>query len=231
MADRETKAQRREAARKARIEAQRKAARRKQMRRVYGLAVVVLIAAVIGGAVWLGGKSKRDQEARLNSTLAEASGFTKVQSPPSEGAGHLTSEEEQAQVQVDYQTEPPTSGKHSGSRGPAPTGVHSTAVEDEAFVHNLEHGHVVIVYDADRLEPTIIDALEAWARDNDTRALITPRPELAEQDFPLAVAAWAKFATAEDPTTPEAVVDFVDAFYNVHVGKGPEGNIPGTPNE
>ncbi len=47
-----------------------------------------------------------------------------------------------------YATDPPTSGQHYSLRGTAPTawGFYDHALDPEIWVHNLEHGGVVILY-------------------------------------------------------------------------------------
>ena len=59
---------------------------------------------------------------------------------------------------LQYNTKPPTSGDHWSA--PAQCGFYTTQVNDEALVHNLEHGQVVLSYhlpdetDTDRLRET-----------------------------------------------------------------------------
>lgn len=59
---------------------------------------------------------------------------------PNEGAQHV-----QVGVQVSYRANPPASGPH----WPTPTaaGFYDAPVEEEGWVHSLEHGYVVILYD------------------------------------------------------------------------------------
>jgi hypothetical protein len=226
VADRETKAERREAARKARLEAQRKAQRRKQLRKVKAAVVTVLIAAIIGGLVWWSGADERKARKELNARAA-AAGCTTVQSPPTSG-GHLTAEEEQANTQVKYNSEPPSSGKHSGTHGPVATGVHSTAVPDEWFVHNLEHGHIGVFYDADKTPAATVDDLENWVREDDRWRFITPRPELAANDVEVAISSWGHYSTCAAPTDSGALVRFFDTYAKVYIRQGPE-TAAGTP--
>jgi hypothetical protein len=227
VAEKDTKRERREASRKARMEAQRKAARRKQLRRVYMVVAAIVVVALIVGLVYLSGADTRKAREELVS-LAAAAGCSVVQNPASEGAGHLTAEEEAAKTQVEYKTEPPTSGKHSGSTGPTSTGVHSSPVPDEDFVHNLEHGHIGVFYDPATTPAAVVDALERWVRDDDQWRFVTPRSELAAKTVQVAFASWGHDSTCAAPTDEDALVRFAEAFAKVYVRGGPE-TVPGTP--
>lgn len=64
---------------------------------------------------------------------------------PNEGAEHVA-----AGTQVEYAANPPASGSHwSSADPPAPVepGFYVDALEEEQWVHNIEHGYVVILYD------------------------------------------------------------------------------------
>jgi hypothetical protein len=78
---------------------------------------------------------------------------------PNEGASHVP-----VGTQVDYQHVPPASGSHWSAAGTAPVapGVYAQILEEEQWVHNLEHGYVVILYDCPSgCEPTLTAELEA----------------------------------------------------------------------
>jgi hypothetical protein len=67
---------------------------------------------------------------------------------PAEGPGRLMPDRGQQHVQqgtpIPYEDSPPTSGPHWPIV--AKWGVYSEEVAAEVFVHNLEHGGVVILY-------------------------------------------------------------------------------------
>jgi hypothetical protein len=127
---------------------------------------------------------------------------------------------------LEYGTNPPSSGDHWGMWAQFRT--YATAVPREMYVHNLEHGGVVMAYKCDGLCPDIAqayeDAAEAHGVDpicassltgaERSRIIITPDPELAE---PIGLAAWRAtyVATCIDPPS---ILDFVKAHY----AKGPE---------
>jgi hypothetical protein len=61
---------------------------------------------------------------------------------PSEGQQHV-----QAGTQVTYQHQPPTSGSHYSQTGIAPVNWQTIGtLQPEVWVHNLEHGGIVVLY-------------------------------------------------------------------------------------
>lgn len=81
---------------------------------------------------------------------------------PNEGAAHVP-----AGTQVAYAARPPASGPHWSSRNPpAPVqpGFYDKTLEEEQWVHNLEHGYVVILYDCRSLcDDAFLDDLRQLA--------------------------------------------------------------------
>lgn len=73
---------------------------------------------------------------------------------------------------VDYDDPPPTSGDHDPCW--AAWGVHTTPVPDEQWVHNLEHGGVVFLYNCPDDCPDERDALAALTDTLGVFALLTP---------------------------------------------------------
>lgn len=217
----ETKRERRDAARKARLEAQRRAKARARKRKLYVALSLVLIGGLIGFLVWNAGRSERAASERVAS-LASAAGCDAPQSHASEGRDHIEATEAPT-----YDTEPPSSGGHFDST--ANTGVYSSPAPDGNLVHNLEHGHVIIWYDPAALDGEIIDEVEAFVRENETRAISMPRPTLAEEEVPLAYSSWTRTMTCADPTTPEDVRAVSEAFFEAFAQQAPE-DFPGTPN-
>lgn len=138
---------------------------------------------------------------------------------PNEGQDHVP-----VGRQVTYQANPPASGPHWSAAGIAPVaaGVYETAQEEEQWVHNIEHGYVVLLYDCrgqcelnllDELQ-ALFDAAPASVVFGDTKLVITPYDGLP---FSFAVVAWDRqlhLRTLDE----EAVLD----FYVTHVDQGPE---------
>ncbi|MGZ4138378.1 MAG: DUF3105 domain-containing protein [Actinomycetota bacterium] len=224
MSQKPTKKDRREATKQARIEAERRAAKQRRKRWAYGGLGAALVVALIVGLVLASGGSSAPNVAQLN-TLASAAGCSPVQVVADQGRGHVNPPQT-----VTYNSNPPTSGTHWGGPAgvaPAPTGVHTSPIADEAQVHNLEHGHIGIQYST-ALDAAVRDALESFTRSHDTYVFMAPRPQL-DQGTSLAITRWDNKITCASPTNADAVVALVQKFYDDYHGDGPEGAIPGTP--
>lgn len=181
----EEKRRQREAAAKA----QRRAAFRERL--VRGL----VIAALMVAAIWF--FFLRTQ------TPSEIGGF-EVQTF-TESGGHDTGP-------VDYAMTPPVTGRHSQSV--VPCGVHSTQIEDELFVHSLEHGAIGILYDPQQVEAETIGAIESLVDEFDQRTIAAP---YSGMETAVTLTSWGELLRLDD--FDEAVArDYIDAFIN----KGPE---------
>ena len=140
---------------------------------------------------------------------------------------------------VTYAHDPPASGMHWPS--PAPWGVHAEIVPREWWVHNLEHGGIVLLYNCPSPDagawtdggavpddcPAVIAALAnlyaSWPQDNwfdafyETRILVTPDPLLPGR---VGAVAWDwSFVNSF------ADVNALDCFIAARYGRGPE-NAP-----
>lgn len=204
------KQQRRELARQARAEELRRRARRARMNRARNVAIALVLVAGIGALIAFNAQRGAKAKQALNEVVL-AAGCTALQTPPDEGRSHAPP--------YSYKTNPPTSGNHGGL---GPTGVFRQPIKDENQVHNLEHGHVGIHYKD--LDASLIDQLEKVVRGNPTRLFIAPRQEL---DAKLAFTAWGSLIKCNDPD--ERAVDVARRFASQFAGKGPEGDIPGSP--
>lgn len=213
MANKETKAERREAARRARLEAQRRAQARSRRRKMWAGLVGLLAIGGIVAAVLLSGRAERAAAAELEK-LAEPAGCAVPEEQPNEGAQHIEPPET-----VEYDTDPPTSGNHYiNADSPARTGVHQAAIPSESQVHNLEHGHVGIQYNND-LPIDVITALEEVARANTGWVFMAPRTTM---DVPLAFTSWTWLSQCETPGSVEEVKAFASKFVDVRKDKAPE---------
>lgn len=126
---------------------------------------------------------------------------------------------------LDYPTNPPAGGPHWGVWAAFTT--YEVPVPREMYVHDMEHGGVVLLHRCDGPCPEVLellaDARDAVAGDPiclqvpggpTERVLVTPDPEL---DVPIAAAAWGATykATCLDP-------DSLRAFVKEHYGHGTE---------
>ena len=123
---------------------------------------------------------------------------------------------------IDYPTNPPCGGPHWGLW--AAFGVSENAIPRELYVHDMEHGSVVLAYRCDGACPEVLAALhEVVAKEPadplcdptvHDRLVMTPDPLLAT---PIAAAAWGTTYTA-------TCIDDASlrAFVAAHYAKGPE---------
>jgi hypothetical protein len=136
---------------------------------------------------------------------------------PELGRDHIA----RGQPHPPYNSDPPTSGWHWSDEGaPARAGIHTTPVPDEAQVHNLEHGTIVIQYnnltdaERDRLIKFISDRYLNSRGPLSNKILVAPRPTLNTK---YALTAWTwldKFDTYDEAR----IADFIEK----RVNKGPE---------
>ncbi len=117
------------------------------------------------------------------------------------GRAHIT----QGSRESGYNSNPPTSGPHWPS--PAPWGVHTQPLPDEALVHNLEHGGVWISY-KDAKDTDLADKLAEVAGRYRTKVIVTPRPK---NDAPIAVAGWGRLLKLQG-FDEASIVEFINAY-------------------
>lgn len=143
---------------------------------------------------------------------------------PVDGIGTPVADEGNQHVdegtQITYQTYPPSTGSHYPST--AKYGFSETPLQAGNFVHNLEHGSVVIYYKSD-----VSEEVKQQLRDTYTRLpaakygavklVITPYDNM---DTPIAIAAWDRLYKMN-----EYNYDEIQTFYITWVDKGPE-DIP-----
>ncbi len=126
---------------------------------------------------------------------------------------------------VAYETNPPSGGDHWGTW--AAFRKYTTAVPREMYVHDLEHGAVVLAYRCDEACPDVVAALEkvfdeaagdplclSAGSGPKARLVLTPDAKL---ETPIAASAWGATYTATCIDTA-SLAAFVAEVY----GKGPE---------
>jgi len=97
--------------------------------------------------------------------------FQAVQSRPMLGEAYPIASREHipnGQKAVDYNSDPPTSGQHYDQ--PAEAGFYEVAPPDEALVHNLEHGHVVVYYNCELVDEAACASLKEQIKQSMSRA-------------------------------------------------------------
>ena len=135
---------------------------------------------------------------------------------PSEGAGHV----EQGTV-IEYQNYPPSSGPHY----PAPYhwGLYTEEVPEGNFVHNLEHGGMVVLYRCEdscpEIERSLADLYQILppSRFGNVKMLTSPYSKLQNA---ITALAWGWVLEMD-----EFDQDRLLRFYNAHLDQGP-GQVP-----
>ena len=195
----------RETARLAKVEAarQRQRARRRKRIMTYSLVgLVILSAGGFGIFRYFEGK----QGVR---TATAAAGCTPQRSFDIVGRTHIDAE---GTTRTPYNSEPPTSGDHSGSQV-LPWGFYDEAHEPEIYVHNLEHGGTVVHYSTELPEKQI-EALQTLSDKYPEGALMLPNDTL---DKRVVMTSWGKMQSCDD-----ASAKVIEAFLKRNCNKSPE---------
>lgn len=150
---------------------------------------------------------------RVRSTNAADKAAQQVGTPvPDEGRTHVP---EGSAIQ--YKSYPPASGTHYPS--PTAAGFYPNALPEGTFVHNLEHGYIVILY-----KPTVDQAtmqqLKQAVQDFPKSKFGTVKLVVApydKMDTPITALAWDWKQPLESFDRDQLV-----QFYRAHVDRGPE---------
>ena len=170
-------------------------------------------AALIGFASPAGAQATAQANATEFARLA-ASGqaaLAKVETFPNDGQEHLP-----LGTPNRYRTDPPVSGNHWPIW--ADPGRYTQAIPNEALVHSLEHGHIVIYIDRPNAEG--VRLLTLWAnmyRGMWDGLVVVPRANLGTG---VILTAWTKMLRLPD-FDPAAAAAFIDQFR----GRGPENPV------
>lgn len=207
MNGKKTKKQRREEIRQARIEAQRRRMRAKRRRQMltWGLAGLVALTGA-GFGLWRSIEGRRTVQ-----TEAEKAGCTDIEKLEELPAIHIDSADAPPSPPA-YNSTPPTSGPHLGAQT-APAGSQADTIPPEVYVHNLEHGQIVIHYKD--LPEDEIEILEMLADDVYEAALIVMPNESIDEK--VVMTSWAHMQSC-DKASEQVVRNFVSE----RCGKGPE---------
>lgn len=161
--------------------------RRKRLRQIRNAVLGLVAIAVIGGGGWLAFRPG-----------PELAGVTR---PANRGGGHVTA--------ASYGSATPTSGAHD-ARAPQ-CGTYREPLEPALAVHGLEHGAVVLWFDAAR--PELADQLERATDEWDSHVIISANDALPQ---PVVAAAWNRLK-AYDAGDPD-ITEFVRTYRR----RGPE---------
>lgn len=161
--------------------------------------VVILLLVLVGGYKLLTQKSP--EEIAFQEEVKEISLEGKVEEIEIEGREHVA-----LGTDVEYGTNPPTSGSHYGT--PADWGVYDKELTDEAVVHSLEHGGIWITYKDVSDEDKV--TLEEIGKENSQSVVVSPR---SANDAKIAVASWGKLMKLEK-ADKALIQKYIDTYKN-----------------
>ncbi|HZS32170.1 MAG TPA: DUF3105 domain-containing protein [Methylomirabilota bacterium] len=169
------------------------------------------MARMLGGAAWAG---------VVLGVLGWTIGGARAQTAdgpgrlmPDRGAQHVAQG-----THITYPEYPPTSGPHWPR--PAEWGIYTTPVPEEQFVHNLEHGGIVILYRCPGGCPDLVRELDAIVRTlppskyGHRKVVLSPNDRIPSR---IALLAWRRLEEL-DAVDREGIVRFVRAYQD----RGPE---------
>lgn len=179
-------------------------------------AIAAAAVVVVGGLVWLALALSRGGEAAVASEPDPDIVATEI-TVPGEGASHLPTGQKAA-----YNHYPPSSGPHWNQQGVAPLawGYYADPVPPESWVHNLEHGGIVILYNCPAACPEMEASLQRLAglvpdsRFGTQKVIITPDPAI---DARVVALAWTRQMDLSDYDQARLL-----DFYKRWVDSGPE---------
>ena len=169
------------------LEERRRQERSANRRKVRNVIISATAASAVAAGLWL--------------ALRPAPELSEVTRPPSRGRGHV--------VGATFESSTPTSGKHD-SQAP-PCSSYTIPLEPALAVHALEHGAVILWYDAD--QPDLSEMLASMTEEWDSHVIISANDGL---DAPIVATAWNRLKKYE-PEDPE-IVEFVRTYRK----RGPE---------
>jgi Protein of unknown function (DUF3105) len=131
-----------------------------------------------------------------------------------------------------YSSVPAASGPHWDPSGVANWGVYSTPQPETQLIHNLEHGGIVIWYDAEALDAAAIEALASYVNTQTAsgisgryKFILSPWGGDVPLPSPVVATAWRWLLELETADTAA-----IDEFARAHYGQSPEPNGgPGPP--
>jgi hypothetical protein len=177
--------------------------RRKQQRTIFRIAGIVVAAVIlIGGAAFLISRAMQAETSLPGVPVAD------------EGRNHIPDTQ-----QPQYVHHPPASGPHYDA--PAEWAVYDQPLPEGRWVHNLEHGGIVILYQCPTACPELVKQLEDFyatapqsASWKEVKLVVTPYDKMEHQ---LAIVAW-DWIDEMDAFDRDRLLK----FYKAHLDRGPE---------
>lgn len=136
----------------------------------------------------------------------QAAGSLPGTSLPTLGNDHLPS---LSTPHPPYNSDPPTSGPHLGSR--ADWGIHAEPIPKELQVHNLEDGGVLVQYNCPQSCPDLVERLTGIVSRYDKQVILAPYPGM---DKRIALTAWG-WLDKLDEFDEQRIVRFIKAYRGI----------------
>lgn len=179
---------------------------------IYGSVIALMVLGFIGLMIYINNGPGRTF--KTSSGAAERVG----EQVPLQSAGHI-----QPPQKATYNSDPPASGQHYSIPGQAPLAwaYYDKQAAPEYWVHNLEHGGVVILYNCPTTcaddQSKIHDFISNAPRDPKFREvkIVAVAYPVPGHRFALVSWGWREFMDSWDAGT-------VERFYEAHVNHGPE---------
>ena len=182
---------------------------------IRNIAIVGVAVLLLGAGIWyVVDQTIRGQQAELEGKIRPEANPAE-QTVPDEGAGH-----EEVGFPIGYQHYPPSSGTHYGETMPS-LGFYDQTWPEGYWLHNLEHGDIVVLYNCPDDCPDLKAKLRALINKAPQRRCPTPKlivmPYSQGMTAPVAVLAWGRqLDLAEYDET--AILDFFKRYED----RGPE---------
>jgi hypothetical protein len=206
----ETKKDKREAARQARIEQQRRRQRARRRKKIgFGAIAAVLVVVIVAFTVIKVGESKNRSAAAVKAA-ATAAGCDGIKEYPDAGRQHV--DNVPADKRVPYTSVPPTSGDHYGVMPPNPNFYTEPTLRPERYVHALEHGQIFIHYKD--LPQAQVDELEKIQSEHSGSTSVMRNPDIK---VPVSITAW-RYMEQCQKVSKTVIENFIEQRCN----KGPE---------
>jgi len=162
---------------------------------------LVFGAIFVGFFAYIQLNKKTPEEIAFESEVKESSLEGRVEAFEIEGRGHVESS-----VDVNYQTNPPTSGDHLAEA--ENWGIYTKEIDDKAAVHSMEHGGIWISYDDISKED--IKVLETIGKQNSQSTVVSPR---AANDMHIVITSWGKMMKTDQVDAP-LIQKYIDTYKN-----------------
>jgi len=221
---RSERTERKEMARHERELARRRVARQHSIRRAVTIAGVAGVVGVAGFLI-LRTNASGDVSAEALA-VGRAAGCGDVLTPAASAPGgqHLA-----AGQSGNYTESPASSGVHDSSPLPPEPAVYTQPIREEAAVHNLEHGYILVYYRADGPEalPDDVVARLSDVAESQDKVLVAPYAGLGDGTS-LAMVAWNKLWECPSTVSPSDGAVMASSFIQAYksTSNAPEGNVP-----